>query len=94
MDAAASWRDARNRQGQEHCQLIEDIYNIIVGLGDRHNSEAYVALFGPERRVDAAQEIVEAVAGGLVPPSLFERTRVSYWLGLGVGTMQDFVDRN
>lgn len=35
-------------KGKNTAQLIEDICYIIVGWGDRHNSEAYVALFRPE----------------------------------------------
>ena len=46
-------------------RLIKDISNIIVRVDDRGDGEAYVVLFGPEQRVDAARAIVEAVARGV-----------------------------
>ena len=51
-------------KGGNTAQLIEEICSIIVGMGDRGDGEAYVALFGPERHVEAAQTIVEAVERG------------------------------
>ena len=45
-------------------RLIEDICSVIVAVGDRGDGEAYIALFGPEQRMDAARVIVEAVARG------------------------------
>ena len=55
--------------------LIEEICCIIVGMGDRGNGEAYVALFGPEQHLDAARVIVKAVAKGAwsLPHRLKER---------------------
>ena len=51
-------------KGGHTARLIEEITGVIVGVGDRGDGEAYVMLFGPERRVDAALAIVKAVAGG------------------------------
>ena len=51
-------------KGGGTARLIEEICGVIVGVGDRGDGEAYVALFGPEQRVDAARAIVEAVARG------------------------------
>ena len=45
-------------------RLIEDICGVIVGMGDRGDGEAYVALYGPEQHVDAAWAIVEALVKG------------------------------
>ena len=36
----------------------------MIRVGDRGNKEGCVALFGPERRVDAARTIVEGGGGG------------------------------
>ena len=41
-------------KGGTTARLIEEICGVIVGVGDRGDGMAYVALFGPERRVDAA----------------------------------------
>ena len=59
-------------KGGGTARLIEEICGVIVGVGDRGDGEAYVALFGPEQRVDAARAIVEAVARGAwsLPPRL------------------------
>ena len=55
-------------KGGHTAQLIEEITGVIVGVGDRGDREAYVMLFGPERRVDAAMVIVRVVVvGGLGP---------------------------
>ena len=51
-------------KGGHTARLIEDISGVIVGVGDGGDREAYVTLFGLERRVDAARVIVAAVAGG------------------------------
>ena len=77
-------------KGGNTARLIEEITGVIVGVGDRGDGEAYVTLFGPERRVNAAMAIVDAVSrgGGLVPPSPLEKTWISHRLGLGVGTIQ------
>ena len=50
--------------GGNTARLIEDICGLIVGVGDRGDGEAYVTLFGPERHVDAARVLVDAVASG------------------------------
>ena len=62
-------------KGGHTALLIEDITGVIVGVGDRGDGEAYVTLFGPERRVGAAIAIVRAVAGGAwsLPRRLKER---------------------
>ena len=62
-------------KGGHTARLIEEITGVIVGVGDRGDGEAYVTLFGPERRVDAALAIVKAVAGGAwsLPRRLKER---------------------
>ena len=74
-------------KGGHTARLIEEITGVIVGVGDRGDGEAYVTLFEPERRVDAALAIVKAVAGGgLVPSSPYNRTWVFHGLGLGVGS--------
>lgn len=44
--------------------LIEDITSIIVGVGDKGDGVAYIALFGLEWCVDAAHTIVEVVVKG------------------------------
>ena len=51
-------------KGGGTARLIEDICGVIVGVGDRGDGEAYVALFGPQQRVNAARAIVEAVVRG------------------------------
>ena len=51
-------------KGRHTARLIEEITGVIVGVGDSGDGEAYVTLFGPERRVDAAIAIVRMVAGG------------------------------
>ena len=51
-------------KGGHTARLIEDICGVIVGVGDRGDGEAYVTLFGPERRVNAAMAIVDAVSRG------------------------------
>ena len=51
-------------KGGHTARLIEKISGVIVGVGDKGDGEAYVTLFGPERRVDTAMAIVRAVAGG------------------------------
>ena len=51
-------------KGGNTARLIEDICGVIVGVGDRGDGEAYVTLFGPARRVDAARVLVDAVARG------------------------------
>ena len=51
-------------KGRTTASVIEEICGVIVGVGDRGDGEAYIALFGPERCVDAAWVIVEAVEGG------------------------------
>ena len=51
-------------KGGHTARIIEEICGVIVGVGDRGDGEAYVRLFGPEKRVDAARAIVEAVARG------------------------------
>ena len=77
-------------KGGHTVRLIEEITGVIVGVGDRGDGEAYIMLFGLERRVNAAMAIARAVVGGgLVPSSPFERTWVSHRLGLGVGTIQN-----
>ena len=62
-------------KGGHTAWLIEEITGVIVGVGDRGDGEAYVMLFGPERRVDAAIAIVRAVGGGAwsLPRHLKER---------------------
>ena len=50
-------------KGGHTAQLIEEITGVIIGVGDWGDGEAYVTLFGPERRVDTAATIVRAVAG-------------------------------
>ena len=62
-------------KGGHTARLIEEITGVIVGVGDRGDREAYVTLFGLERRVDAALAIVKAVAGGAwsLPRRLKER---------------------
>ena len=58
-------------KGGNTARLIEEITGVIVGVGDRGDGEAYVTLFGPERRVNAAMAIVDAVSrGGGLGPSL------------------------
>ena len=57
-------------KGGHTAWLIEDITGVIVGVGDRGDGEAYVTLFGPERRVNIAIAIVRAVAGGGLGPFL------------------------
>ena len=76
-------------KGGNTARLIEEITGVIVGVGDRGDREAYVTLFGPERRVEAARVLVDAVSrgGGLVPPSPLETTWIPHQLGLGVGTI-------
>ena len=56
-------------------RLIEDICSVIVGVGDRGDGEAYVTLFGPQWRVDAAMAIVRVWWGGAwsLPRRLKER---------------------
>ena len=51
-------------KGGHTIRLIEDICGVIVGVGNSGNSEAYVTLFGPERHVNAAMAIVDAVSRG------------------------------
>ena len=51
-------------KGGNTARLIEDICGVIVGVGDRGDGEAYVTLFGPERRVEAARVLVDAVSRG------------------------------
>ena len=51
-------------KGGHTARLIEEITGVIVGVGDRGDGEAYVTLFGPEWRVDAAMAIVQVVEGG------------------------------
>ena len=51
-------------KGRNTARLIEEICGVIVGVGDRCDGEAYIALFGPEQHVDAAQAIVETVVRG------------------------------
>ena len=51
-------------KGRNTARLIEDITGVIVGVGDRGNSEAYATLFGPKRRVEAARVLVDAVSRG------------------------------
>ena len=51
-------------KGGNTARLIEDICGVIVGVGDRGDGEAYVTLFGPERHVNAAMAIVDAVSRG------------------------------
>ena len=62
-------------KGGHTARLIEEISGVIVGVGDRGDGTAYVTLFGPKRRVDAAVAIVRAVAGGAwsLPRRLKER---------------------
>ena len=65
-------------------RLIKDFSGVMVGVGDRGNGEAYVTLFGPKRRVDAAGATVAVVARGLwsFPRRLKER---GFPMGLGLG---------
>ena len=78
-------------KGGNTARIIEEICGVIVGVGDRGDGEAYVTLFGPKWRVEAARVLVDAVlrGGGLVPPSPLERTWISHRLGLGVGTIRN-----
>ena len=57
-------------KGGNTAWLIEEICGIIVGVGDRGDGEAYVTLFGPERHVEAARVLVDAVSRGGLGPSL------------------------
>ena len=49
-------------KGGNTVRLIEEICGVIVGVGDRGDGEAYVMLFGPEWRVEAARVLVDAVS--------------------------------
>ena len=51
-------------KGGTTARLIEDISGVIVGVADQRDEEAFVMLFGPKRRVDAARAIVEAMVNG------------------------------
>ena len=51
-------------KGWNTARLIEEICGVIVGVGDRGDDEAHVTLFGPERHVEAARVLVDAVSGG------------------------------
>ena len=51
-------------KGGTTARLIESICGIIVGVSDEGDGTALVTLFGPGKRIEAAQVIIEAMEKG------------------------------
>ena len=51
-------------KGGATIRMIEDIIGVIVGVMDGHDGQASISLVGPQQKVAAARQLIQAAAGG------------------------------